>query len=170
MNKDLKILIATLVFSVILIVGLAALFGGKGEEEAIVAGQKVEGIEANPGVYDLGDVPINGGLVTKEYEIKNTTGNTLKLKKIATSCMCTKASFEIGETKTKFFGMEDHGDKNPPVNIEISGGQTGKVVVQFDPEAHGPQGTGPFDRSIYLTFSDPAGIKELKFNGTVVSQ
>ncbi|OGM04978.1 hypothetical protein A2715_00660 [Candidatus Woesebacteria bacterium RIFCSPHIGHO2_01_FULL_39_32] len=168
MKKDLKILIATLIFSVVLIVGFAALFGGKEEEEVIVAGQKVEGIEVNPGFFDLGDVPINGGLVTKEYEIKNSTSNTLRLKKITTSCMCTKASFEIGETKTKFFGMEGHGDKNPPVNIEISGGQTGKVVVQFDPAAHGPQGTGLFDRSIFLTFSDPAGVKELKFNGTVV--
>ena len=168
MNRDLKILITTLIFSVILIVGFAALFGGKEDEEVIVAGQKVEGVEANPQTYDLGDVPIKGGLVTKEYEIKNTTGNTLKLKKIATSCMCTKASFEIGETKTKFFGMEGHGDKNPPVNIEIPGGQIGKVVVRFDPAAHGPQGVGPFDRSVYLTFSDPAGIKELKFNGTVV--
>ena len=167
--KDIKILIATLNFSVILIVGFAAFFGGKEDEEVLVAGAQIEGVEANPGVYDLGDVPINGGLVTKEYQIKNTIGNTLKLKKIATSCMCTKASFQVEETKTKFFGMEGHGDKNPPVNIEIPAGQVGKVVVQFDPAAHGPQGVGPFDRSIFLTFSDPAGIKELKFNGTVVA-
>lgn len=167
--KDLKIPIATLVISVILVVGFAALLGGKKDEEVIVAGQKIEGVEVNPTSYDLGEVPINGGLVTKEYEVKNTTGNILKLKKIATSCMCTKASFELGETKTKFFGMEGHGDKNPPVNIEIPDGQSGKVVVQFDPAAHGPRGAGPFDRIVYLTFSDPAGVKELKFNGTVVN-
>ncbi len=166
--KDIKILIATLVFSVILILGFAAFFGGKEDEEALVAGAQIEGIEVNPAFYDLGDVPINGGLAIKEYEVKNTTGNTLKLKKIATSCMCTKASFQVGETKTKFFGMEGHGDKNPPVNIEIPAGLTGKVVVQFDPAAHGPQGVGPFDRSVFLTFSDPAGVKELKFNGVVV--
>ena len=45
-----------------------------------------------------------------------------------------------------------------------------KVAVNFDPAAHGPQGTGPFDRVVILTFSDPAGVKELTFNGTVVSK
>ena len=167
--KDIKILIVTLVFSIGLIIGLAAFFGGNQEEEATVAGIQVEGITADPESYDLADVPINGGLVSKEYEIKNTTDNVLRLKKIATSCMCTKASFEVGDIKTKFFGMEGHGDKNPPVNIEIPAGETGKVIAQFDPAAHGPQGVGPFDRSIFLTFSDPAGTKELKFNGTVVN-
>jgi hypothetical protein len=83
--------------------------------------------------------------------------------------MCTKASFEIGDRKTRFFGMEGHGDRNPPVNIDIPDGASGKVVVQFDPAAHGPQGIGPFERSVFLTFSDPAGIKELKFNGEVVN-
>ncbi len=83
--------------------------------------------------------------------------------------MCTKASFEIGDKKTRFFGMEGHGDKNPPVNIEIPSGASGKVIVQFDPAAHGPQGVGPFERSVFLTFSDPAGIKELRFNGKVVA-
>ncbi len=168
--KDLKIFIATLVFSMVLIVGFALLSNRNDGGEVLVAGQLVEGIEANPDYYDLGEVPINGGIVTKEYEIKNVSGTTIKLKKIATSCMCTKASFEIRGRKTKFFGMEGHGDKNPPVNIEIPSGASGKVVVQFDPAAHGPKGLGSFERSVYLTFSDPAGIKELKFDGRVVAK
>ena len=169
MTKDLKILIAALGFTLFLIIVFAFWQGKPKDEnfEPIVAGDIV-GIEINPGNFNLGDVPINGGIVTKEYEIKNSTDGVLKLRKVATSCMCTKASFEVGETKTKFFGMEGHGDKNPPVNIEIGSGQSGRVVARFDPAAHGPQGVGPFDRSIWLTFSDPAGVKELKFNGVVV--
>lgn len=84
--------------------------------------------------------------------------------------MCTTASVQIGEQETKFFGMEGHGDANPPVNIEVGSGEEGKVIVKFDPAAHGPQGAGPFNRVVYLNFSDPAGIKELTFSGTVVSQ
>ena len=84
--------------------------------------------------------------------------------------MCTTASVQIGGKETKFFGMEGHGDANPPVNIEVGSGEEGKVMVKFDPAAHGPQGTGPFNRVVYLTFSDPAGMKELTFSGTVVSQ
>ena len=169
MAKDLKILVAALVFTFLLIIGFAFWQGKPKEEspEPIVAGD-VAGVEINPLSYDLGDVPIDGGIVTKEYEVKNSTEGVLNLKKLATSCMCTTASFEVGETNTKFFGMEGHGDKNPSVNIEIGPGQSGKVVTRFDPAAHGPQGVGPFDRSIFLTFSDPAGVKELKFNGVVV--
>ena len=166
--KDSKILIGIALVTLLLVGGGAVLLGGKSEGSTQVASE-VLGIETNPNYYDLGGVPINGGIVTKEYSFKNITGNSLKLKKVATSCMCTTASVQIGGEITKFFGMEGHGDANPPVNIEIGGGEEGKVVVNFDPAAHGPQGTGPFNRVVYLTFSDPAGVKELTFNGTVVS-
>ena len=166
--KDSKILIGIALVTILLVGGGAVLLGGKSEGSTQVASE-VLGIETNPNYYDLGEVPINGGIVTKEYSFKNITGNSLKLKKVATSCMCTTASVQIGGEITKFFGMEGHGDANPPVNIEIGGGEEGKVVVNFDPAAHGPQGTGPFNRVVYLTFSDPAGVKELTFNGTVVS-
>ena len=169
--KDSKVLIGIALATFLIIVGGVFLLGrnssNTGEPEADT---EVLGIEATPASYELGEVPINGGIVTKEYSIKNTTGKTIKLKKMATSCMCTTASVDIGGKTTKFFGMEGHGDANPPVNIEIGGGQEGKVIVRFDPAAHGPQGTGPFDRVVWLTFSDPGGIKELTFNGTVVSE
>ena len=169
--KDSKVLIGIVIATFLVIVGGVVLLGRDssktGEPEA---NTEVLGIEATPAFYDLGEVPINGGIVTKEYSIKNTTDKTIKLKKLATSCMCTTASVDIGGKTTKFFGMEGHGDANPPVNMEIGAGQEGKVVVKFDPAAHGPQGTGPFDRVVWLTFSDPGGIKELTFNGTVVSE
>lgn len=171
MAKDFKLMLVGIIVTFLLIIGISFVFGGKQQQqEAVVAGIKVEGLEASPETYDLGNVPINGGLITKEYEIKNTTDSTLKLKKIATSCMCTKARVKVGEEETKFFGMEGHGDKNPPVNLEIAAGEIAKVIVEFDPAAHGPQGVGPVDRSVFLTFSDPAGVKELGFKGVVVNK
>jgi hypothetical protein len=167
MKSDFKILIGALVFTFLLIVGLAAIFGNK--EETIVEGVQVEGLAADPDYYDLSKVPINGGIVTKEYEIENTTGKSITLKKIATSCMCTQAKVSVNGKETRFFGMEHPMDKNPPVNMELGVGKTAKVVVNFDPAAHGPEGVGPFERSVWLTFSDPAGVKELKFSGVVVN-
>ena len=167
--KDSKILIGIIIATFVLIGGGVVLLGGKSTATSEVVSE-VLGIEANPTFYDLGDVGINGGIVTKEYAIKNTSGAIIKLKKVSASCLCSAASLLIGGQETKFFGMEGHGDANPPVNIEIPGGAEGKVMVKFDPAAHGPQGTGPFNRMIYLTFSDPAGVKELTFSGTVVSQ
>lgn len=164
--KDSKILLGIVALALVIIVGGAFLLG-RGSQEPQVSSE-VLGIEATPTAYDLGEVPINGGIVTREYSIKNTSDKTIRLKKIATSCMCTTASFDIGGKETKFFGMEGHGDANPPVNVEIAAGSEGKVEVRFDPTVHGPQGVGPFDRVVYLTFSDPGGVKELTFNGTVI--
>jgi len=171
MGKDFKIMIGAVVFTFLLIVGGAALFSSKGDEANDVGGAstEIEGLEINPISYQLGDVPINGGIVTKEYEIKNTTGQTLKLKKITTSCMCTQAKVVVGEEETRFFGMEHGMDKNPTISFEINSQETGKVVVTFDPAAHGPEGVGPFERIVWLNFSDPAGVKELKFDGSVVN-
>lgn len=163
--KDSKILLGIIAVTLVVIVGGIFLLGRASQPEVL---SEAVGIEATPTDYELGEVPINGGLVTKEYSIKNTTDKTIRLKKIATSCMCTTASFDIGGKATNFFGMEGHGDANPPVNIEIGAGQEGKVVVKFDPAAHGPQGVGPFDRVVWLTFSDPGGVKEVTFNGTVI--
>lgn len=166
MGKDIKILIASLFFTFLLIVGLSAVFSNKKEEVL----SKVSGVEISPENYDLGDVPINGGLVTKEYEIKNTSGDNLRIKKITTSCMCTEAKVVIGDKETNFYGMEHPTDKNPPLNMELNSQQTAKVIVSFDPAAHGPEGIGPFDRIVFLTFTDPAGVAELTFEGDVVSQ
>jgi hypothetical protein len=168
MAKDSKILFGIVAVTLLLIFAGVFLLG---KNTAQVAGTVSAGplnIEASPSFYDLGEVPINGGIVTKEYEIKNTFGKSITLKKISTSCMCTKASVEVEDKKTKFFGMEGHGDANPPVNIEIGEGKTAKVVVRFDPAAHGPQGVGSFDRVVWLNFSE--GVKELTFSGTVTSQ
>ena len=149
------------------IIGLGILFLSNQKTEPPITAQ-VQGLSASPEYFDLGEVAINGGLVTREYELKNTTDKTLRLKKITTSCMCTKAKVIIGDKETKFFGMEGMGDKNAPVNLDLPAQESAKVVAEFDPAAHGPQGVGPIDRSVFLTFSDPVGIKELKFNGVVI--
>ena len=168
MGKDIKILFAALAFTFLLIVGFSYLMGGKNQESEQVAGSHIEGLEINPLNYELGGVAIDGGIVTREYQLKNTTEKTLMIKKITTSCMCTLAKVVVGDKETKFFGMEHSMDKNPPVNIEIPAGETATTIVTFDPAAHGPEGKGPFERIVWLTFSDPAGIKELKFDGEVI--
>lgn len=169
MNKDIKIFIGIIGFTVLLIVGLASWQGGKDTNEQTQPLAQVAGIQISPESYELGKVDLNGGLVTKEYEVKNDTDQTMKLQKIVTSCMCTQAKVSVGDKESRYFGMEHPGDRNPPINYEIQPGENAKVTVNFDPAAHGPQGVGPFDRVVTLTFSEPTGVRQLTFNGTVVS-
>lgn len=164
-TKDIKIMLAAIVITF----GFITLFAFWQQGDSDVEYKDIEEVEVYPQNYDMGDVPINGGIITKEYEVKNTSSETLKIKKITTSCMCTEAKVILGDRETRYFGMEGHGRINPSVNLEIGSGETAKVIVNFDPAAHGPQGTGPFDRVVWLSFADPAGIKELWFKGTVVN-
>ena len=164
-TKDIKLMLAAIVITFGFITLLA--FWQQGDLD-VVYGDMVE-VEVSPQNYEMGDVPIDGGIVTREYEVKNTGSETLKIKKITTSCMCTQAKIDIGDRETRYFGMEGHGRINPSINFEIGSGETAKVIVNFDPAAHGPEGAGPFDRVVWLAFADPAGIKELAFEGTVVN-
>lgn len=168
MAKDTKFLIGAFLVSILAIVGVAFLVSKASKTEAELPQTEVLGLTASPESYVLGDVPINGGIVSRDYEVKNTTDGKLTLKKIATSCMCTTAKIKVGDKETRFFGMEMPGDNNAPVNLEIPAGDTAKVTVDFDPAAHGPQGVGAFDRIVWLYFSE--GMKELKFNGVVTAQ
>lgn len=154
--------------TILVIVGLVILISAKEEKISKIPTNLVSGVEAAPATYDLGNVPINGGIVSKEYEVKNTSGRDMELLKIATSCMCTTASVKIRDKETRFFGMEMSGDGNPLVNLQLKKDETTKVSVRFDPAAHGPAGVGPFDRVVSLYFD--SGIKELTFKGVVVSQ
>jgi hypothetical protein len=169
MAKDSKILLGILGVTLIVVVVLAVIVGGKVKDVDSIPNTEVLGLAATPEFYDLGNVKLRGGIVTKEYEIKNETGKNIRLRKIATSCMCTTAKVSVGDKETRFFGME-MDRSNAPVNLEIRSGEVAKVTINFDPAAHGPEGVGPFDRSVWLSFSDPGGIKELKFSGTVVAQ
>lgn len=130
----------------------------------------INGLSQRPESYELGDIPRLGGLVIRNFVIKNTTDKSMKLSRITTSCMCTKAKVIVDNQETKLFGMEGMGDKNPPVNLTLNPNQEAKVMFEFDPNAHGPKGVGPIDRSIQLIFSDPQAIKELKFKGVVIEK
>lgn len=166
MTNETKFIIGAFVFSLLVIVGLAFFISFKEKKVAQIPTNAVLGMESTPANYDLGNVPINGGVVTKEYEVKNTSGKSVQLLKIVTSCMCTQASVKIGDKETKFFSMEMSGDANPLLDLKLKDGESAKVTVKFDPAAHGPAGVGAFDRIVWLYFD--TGFKELAFKGVVV--
>ncbi len=167
MSKETKFIIASALIVLGLIIGLTFFISVKGAKERTLVTTEVLGVAANPASYDLGEVPIKGGIVTKEYEIKNTTDSDIELIRIVTSCMCTTASVKAGDKETRFYAMEMGGDKNPFISLKIKKGETAKVTVRFDPAAHGPQGVGPVDRVVSLYFD--TGVKELTFKGVVVN-
>ncbi len=106
--------------------------------------------------YDAGTVSMADGLVKHTYEIKNTGEGDLKIDNIWTSCDCTTAKLTVGDKESPEFGMHT----GPAFwSQKIAPGQTGQLEVIFDPAFHGPQGTGPAVRAIYLSTNDPENKK-----------
>lgn len=161
-----KKVIYILLGTIILVVGGVYLMTRKQNKvvDSTLAKVNLEDVQISPENYDIGKVLMKNGFVIREYQIKNGSQNILRLKNIVTTCMCTKAQAVLGDRRTRFYGME----KSPDIDFDIPGGSTAKLVVRFDPAAHGIQGVGPIDRSVFLTFLDPVGQKEVKFSGEVV--
>ncbi|HEY4478585.1 MAG TPA: DUF1573 domain-containing protein [Candidatus Paceibacterota bacterium] len=116
-------------------------------------------------IYDFGEISMKNGNVNKEFIIKNPTDKDINLKTVVTSCMCTSAfiirqGYEKGPFKMPGMGYV------PPANEIIKAGESIKIKVVYDPNAHGPAGVGPIDRFIYL--SDSGGGKiELEIKALV---
>lgn len=101
--------------------------------------------------YDFGRISMSKGLVEKTFEINNPTSQDITLERVTTSCMCTNAYLSTANGDEKGpFGMIGHGGSVPKANEVIRAGESRKVRVVFDPNAHGPAGVGIINRVVTL--------------------
>lgn len=104
--------------------------------------------------YDFGTISMKNGDVMREFTVFNKTSDDVYLKKIYTSCMCTTAYLVgLNDELKGPFGMIGHGAV-PPANETIKAGESRKVRIVFNPNAHGPAGVGRIDRVVTLTEGD----------------
>lgn len=113
---------------------------------------------------DLGQIPMSEGIKQLSYSFKNDGDQPLQLNNLYTSCMCTKAKIIIDGQESDFAGMKGHKSGLMPIdpNMELSPGQKAELLVEFDPNAHGPKGVGPMTRSVVLETND-TGQPQMQF-------
>ncbi len=139
---------------------VAILFGGilflnnTSASSQVVASANAEAVVESD-TYDWGNIPINGGNVTKKFSIRNTGSDPLQLTNIRTSCHCTTASVTIYGNESPSFGMSGTSQWVG----EVKPGQEATLNVVFDPLFHGPQGTGPVNRYISVETNDKSNSK-----------
>ena len=100
--------------------------------------------------FDFGTISMINGNVNHEFQIVNSSEQSIVIKKIYTSCMCTTANFKTNGRTYGSFGMPGHGGGATRSNITLNPGSTGNLEVVYDPNAHGPAGVGPIDRFVYI--------------------
>ncbi|MEK7213843.1 MAG: DUF1573 domain-containing protein [Patescibacteria group bacterium] len=119
--------------------------------------------------YDFGMISMKNGDVTKEFIVNNPTNKDITVNTVITSCMCTTAFITDmdGNVIKGPFGMPGHGGLVSPANEIIKAGESRKIRVVYDPNAHGPAGIGQINRFIELTDSNGAKLQlEIKANVT----
>jgi len=103
-------------------------------------------IVAGP-LHDFGATSMAAGTVSHTYSITNEGTESVTIGKIYSSCMCTSAVLMLGDRSFGPFGMAGHGFI-PRVNEPLAPGELARLVVTFDPAAHGPAGVGAISRAV----------------------
>ena len=133
----------SVIFVIILLVGL---FGNNNNNKKNKDGV----LTVKENFFDFGMISMKNGNVSHRFALKNENSETITIKKIYTSCMCTTATLIDGKgEKRGIFGMPGHGDLSN-IGFQIAGGETIEIEAIFDPAAHGPEGIGPVKRIIYI--------------------
>lgn len=162
-GKNLVFIIAF--FTLIILIGGVYLVSKTTQSPQVVLSQNAKAYTQDPTSFDWGNIPINGGVVTKTFTIKNTGTDVLSLTNIKTSCHCTKAHITIEGRQSPDFGMDGISSWVG----EVAPAKEAKLTVIFDPAFHGPQGMGPLNRFVSVETND-RGNQKLTFTltGTVV--
>ena len=118
---------------------------------------KTQKIVAEEPLFDFGSVSMASGLVKHSFVVRNISSEPIKVSKMYTSCMCTKASILYKDESVGPFGMPGHGFL-PSVDVTIDPNSEAKIEVVFDPAAHGPAGIGPASRSVFIESKESAPL------------
>ncbi|MBI2446486.1 MAG: DUF1573 domain-containing protein [Parcubacteria group bacterium] len=168
MNSIKTITLSLVLFAAV--IGALIWFNGKNNrpQTAAINNEVASGIlTATETDYDFGNVGIKNGLVTHKYILENTSGKTVKIGEVSTSCMCTSAKIEIGSKTYGPFGMPGHGGGLTKAGVFVNSGEKVIIEATFDPAAHGPAGIGEVQREIYIdTGADKPIVLGFKVNVT----
>ena len=120
--------------------------------------------------WDFGDIPMSEGITTRSISLKNDTDVPITITSMQTSCMCTTVQIVHSDgSKSGLKGMVGHGGGTSSLSETIQAGEVVALLVNFDPNAHGPNATGPITRNVELTTNSQAQPEvELTFSGNVI--
>ena len=135
-------------------------------------------IEIQKNKIDLGEISMKKGKVDIEFTLENTGSDPIVITEGETTCICTSA---VLKTKASDQNSEEYEITSRLITMPhgvvsatqifqiINPGEIATVIATFDPNAHGPAGTGPIKRDVLLTTNSLESPQiDLSFYGTVI--
>lgn len=150
----------------VLIVGFKVLSSSATEVAPVVDGE----LTVSESSWELGDVRMSDGMNTKSVSLTNETSTPVTLTKLETSCMCTTAQIVHADgSESGLKGMPGHSGGSAILSETIQPGETATLLVNFDPNAHGPEATGAITRNVMMMTNSQAQPEiNLTFSGNVI--
>lgn len=153
-NKMKLINVILFVLAIIALLAWGGSIASKPDSTADANGAAVLSVfQSAEKAHDFGSIRMKDGPVTHRFSLLNPSDKPLTIRKMSTSCMCTKAYLISEDGRKGPFGMAGHGFI-PPVNESVPQGSSRDIEVVFDPAAHGPAGIGPVDRAVFVEDSN----------------
>lgn len=146
----MKLILIGLSLTLLLIFGGVFLVTKTNNRASLTTNQTTQ-VSVDKTSFDWGEIGINNGKVQAEFNLTNTGSAPLQLANVSTSCMCTTAQIEIEGKRSPYFGMMQKSSWTG----QVEPGKTAKLIVEFDPAFHGPQGVGQITRQAVVETNDP---------------
>ena len=126
-------------------------------------------IRAEQSSVDLGTIRMSEGKVDIPYTFRNDGDEPVVLLEGTTSCMCTEAVVKSNDgAVSPRIKMPGHGPTARIYQV-MDPGEEAEPLATYDPNAHGPKGTGPIMRDVILRTTSTMTPKVIfRFSGNVV--
>lgn len=149
MSQNIKSVLILLGVVIILVGAIAFAKPGMDQSKKIedVKTETLLGVDRTN--HDFGTISMKDGKVKTSFNVTNTTTTAVNIDTLFTSCMCTEATLKIKDKMVGPFGMQGHGFM-PGIKEVINPGEEVEIIVEFDPNAHGPAGLGVIERVVTL--------------------
>lgn len=121
--------------------GILLFSGDNAQDTKVVEVASASTLSVDRQLHDFGEIDIFSGVVTTTFALTNEGAEDIVVSEGTTSCGCTNA--ELGGIS---FGMHQKMSKE----FVVPAGETKDLTVIYDPLAHGPNGTGLAQRSVFL--------------------
>lgn len=117
---------------------------------------------------NVGTIEMSKGNIEIPYTFRNDGSEPVALLEGETSCMCTTAQVKGNGGTSPRIIMRGHG-ATASVNQVLEPGEEAQLIATYDPNAHGPSGTGQISRDVFIkTNSSKTPTVTFRFFGNVI--